>query len=116
MTFYKEIFDKCKAKWGLESQILMLAEECSELSVACLHLLRNLKQEGGRDHLAEEIADVELMIDEIKYYLQLNTLVEMHMSDKLTRLEKRLNDSSSSPVQIFRATTESRETVGKTVL
>lgn len=98
MTFYKELFDKCKAKWGLDSQILMLAEECSELSVASLHFLRNLKQEGARDHLAEEIADVELMIDEIKHYLQLNTLVQMHMGSKLSRLEKRLSDSSSSPI------------------
>jgi NTP pyrophosphatase (non-canonical NTP hydrolase) len=92
MTFYKEIFDKCKLKWGLDSQILMLAEECSELSVACLHLLRNLKQEGAREHLAEEIADVEIMIEEVTYYLQLNTLVQMKQGEKLKRLQQILNN------------------------
>ena len=91
----QDIFIKCLNKWGLESQVLMLAEEASELSCAALGFLRKNKEGDSLSHLAEEIADVELMVEEIKFYLNplsLGTRVEIWRSKKLERLEERLND------------------------
>lgn len=52
--------------------LLMLSEECNELSQACAKLIRNMcwdkEIDGGtaENNLAEEIADVEICIDAIK--------------------------------------------------
>ena len=67
----KGMFDKSRELWGLDAQILMLVEELNELSVASLHLLRNLKdKEKALEHFAEEIADVQFLIDEMLYYFK----------------------------------------------
>lgn len=90
------MFDKCLEKWGLLSQILMLAEESSELTQASLGLNRASKEENAIDHLAEEIADVELMIDEMKYYFrdyQLQGWVDIWREKKEIRLKERLENS-----------------------
>jgi len=85
-----EIFDKSKKYWGIESQILMLAEECSELTVASLHLLRHSKIYLPLEHFAEEIADVELLIEEMKYYFNLHDTVKKYRKIKEKRVEKKL--------------------------
>lgn len=89
-----ELYDKCLEKWGLLSQILMLAEESSELTQASLGLNRESKSETAINHLAEEIADTELMIDEIKYYFneyQLEGWVQDWKDRKIIRLKERLD-------------------------
>jgi len=69
----------------------MLVEESNELSVAALHLLRNLKKKQlSLEHFAEEIADVQLLIDEMLYYFKLAPLVAKYREMKEKRLEKRL--------------------------
>jgi len=88
----KEMFDKSRVAWGLESQILMLVEELNELSVASLHLLRNLKdKEQSFKNFAEEIADVEFMLDEMKYYFSNVSLIAYYRKKKEERLEKILD-------------------------
>lgn len=88
----EEIFKKCLEKWGLQSQILMLAEEASELTHASLKVLRKIA-ENPLENLAEEIADTELMIDEISSYLSLKPMVSKFRREKLERLEKILGES-----------------------
>jgi len=76
----KEMFDKSREKWGLTSQLLMLAEESSELSVASLHMVRNIKNDTEEKRLktlvdfANEITDVQFMIDEMIYYFKNETV------------------------------------------
>jgi len=63
------LFEKSREKWGLRSQILMCAEEAGELAVATLHLERQVKDKSKSwESFAEEIADVEFMIAEMKHY------------------------------------------------
>jgi hypothetical protein len=88
----KELFFKSMEKWGYASQILMLAEESSELSVACLHSLRAKKEKARNSELAEEIADVEFMIAEIKYCLDLGPDVQLFREEKMKRLEEYLKE------------------------
>lgn len=91
----KELYKKCIEKWGLPSQLLMLVEECTELSTATLHLLRKNKGFHGKkiNHLAEEIADVELMINQIcSYYPGIRETITRHKIRKKRRLIKRLEE------------------------
>lgn len=50
--------------YGLKNQLRQLAEECSELAVASSHCAR---REAILGDLIEEIADVEIMMEQIKY-------------------------------------------------
>ena len=78
----------------------MLAEEAIELALACFHFNRGdrNKARDSLQELAEEIADVELLIDELKFYLQslklfdfsLANRVEEVKKEKLKRLEEKL--------------------------
>jgi len=69
-----KVFEKCFEKWGINAQLAMMAEESSELSVASLHMLRNAKTDSDEKRtktlkaFAEEMADVQLMLDELLYY------------------------------------------------
>ena len=89
-----DLFDRCLKAWGLNAQLLMLAEESSELSTATLHLLRTKK--ANIENFAEEIADVELMLSEIKYFhrhTDLNYMIYNSRILKINRLIKRLEEA-----------------------
>ena len=82
MTLYEQTIKK----WGKTLQMAMLAEECSELSSAALKMIR-----GREVNIAEEIADVLIMIEQ--WYVMfdgLEELVKQARIDKLARLRKRL--------------------------
>jgi len=85
-----EIFEECVKKWGLDAQLLMLAEESGELVQATLHMFRRAKQENALEHLKEEMADVKLMINQIQYFLKLEGDVNKIYYQKMEKLKKRL--------------------------
>ena len=64
------LFQRCADKWGVESQVYQGAEECIELALALHHLLRVSKYKT-LEKVIEEMADVELMIDQLKYLLEI---------------------------------------------
>lgn len=74
-------------KFGMESQINMLFEEMAELQDAIC------KQRRGRDsvaHIAEEIADVEIMLEQLKEIYHCHKLASQKRIEKIERLRKRL--------------------------
>lgn len=50
--------------YGLKNQLRQLIEECCELAIEASHSIR---KDGITVNLINEIADVEIMIDQIKY-------------------------------------------------
>lgn len=85
-----QLYDKALELWGSEAQALMLAEESCELAVAIHHLVR---YGGGTelDAVAEEIADVQIMIEQLLFALPaLYGDVESARRRKLERLERRI--------------------------
>ena len=83
------VYEKARECWGFYSQIRKLWEECTELGLACAHIL-------DRDlvvNLPEEIADVENMIEQIKTYYssEFRQKVDTIRLEKLDRAETRLN-------------------------
>jgi NTP pyrophosphatase (non-canonical NTP hydrolase) len=84
-------------KYGEESQILMLAEEASELAVAAHHYVRG--REFGLAEIVEEIADVEIMIEQAKIIVpSLREIVEDVKVQKIERLKKMLEDGKYQEV------------------
>ncbi len=53
--------------WGLAHQFLKTIEESSELSQAICKYLDNPTDETA-DHINEELEDVQIMIDQLRYY------------------------------------------------
>ena len=59
-----QLYAQAEAKWGADFQFLMLAEESAELAAGVIHFLRG----GDIEELLGEIADVQLMLEQIKWH------------------------------------------------
>lgn len=85
-----ELYKKAVGKWGYQLQEDVLIEECSELIKACIKRRRT----GKTKELLEELMDVEIMVDQIKFYYDsaCGQLTEMEniKNQKLTRLKQRI--------------------------
>ena len=73
----KAVYETAIETWGMESQVWMVIEEMSELK-------------NDPDALADEIADVTIMLEQLRLMFDLNGLVCQHMDFKIARLRKRL--------------------------
>ena len=74
--------------WGGEDQIFMLVEEMSELIQAIS------KRKRGLEHnIEEEIADVEIMLSQIKLYLNCGNEVYKWKNFKYERMKRKLENN-----------------------
>jgi NTP pyrophosphatase (non-canonical NTP hydrolase) len=87
------IYSRVVEAWGEDSQFDMMIEEMAELIQAISKFRRAKTQEKKAKaylHLCEEVADVENMVNQLKYILDSN-LIDNFREEKLKRTEKRLN-------------------------
>jgi len=102
-----EIIQSVRDLVGGDYQAIMLTEEISELQVhlaelqkqLCKHL-RHAKEDEKKGILfkerpciigiAEEMADVELMLREVEWMLDIKNEVRVHYPEKITRLLERI--------------------------
>jgi NTP pyrophosphatase (non-canonical NTP hydrolase) len=91
-TRLDDLCRKALLRWGCDAQERMLMEECAELIVA-LNKFWRADGISCLSDLAEEMADVELMIHQIKLARGLDTYVERWKETKLERLEKLLKEA-----------------------
>lgn len=94
MRAEEEILKSAIDKWGTDIQALMLIEEMSELTKALIKYWRN-QEINLFDHIAEEVADVEIMLAQLKIIFEgmaIDTAVKEYKQIKLMRLEQRLNE------------------------
>ena len=72
-----------------------MAEECAELIQAITKIKRYGKRQDLLDHLAEEMADVTIVLDEIVFMF--DNLFDMKdwRKRKLERMNKRLEDNEN---------------------
>jgi len=73
--------------WGIKLQVGILGEECSELTTAVFHYLRG-NRPNAIEEIIEEIADVEIMIEQIEMGLDISTDVLIKKGQKLKRLKE----------------------------
>lgn len=80
---YKELF----ARYGGYAQLIKACEEIGELQVA---LCKYLNDQGTKDAIYEEVADVRIMLEQIEFYFESWEKVAQIRLDKLTRTKERL--------------------------
>lgn len=85
--------------YGLDSQLNILQEELSELIQAVSKYRR-----GDPSHILEEIADVEIMLDQVKYLLGnpeiprvvVEKFIKIIREDKIKRQLNRINEEAGN--------------------
>lgn len=83
----KRLYQKAIDTYGEDAQTVVAIEEMGELIQA---LTKTLRCQGDEDNLYEEIADVEIMLDQLKIMHDCTTQVAIHKCKKLDRLKRRL--------------------------
>ena len=83
----KEILLNAIAHYGADSQTFMLFEEMAELQK---EICKSRRGEDNRRFIADEIADVEIMLAQMKIIYDCAELVEERRGYKLRRLKERL--------------------------
>ena len=83
----QSIYEAALNKWGKENQTRMMFEEMAELQK---ELCKEARGEDNTDAIAEEIADVKIMLEQMIILHNCKDMVEMQMKRKLQRLKKRL--------------------------
>lgn len=84
----RAILKEALKKYGEPNQLNMLKEECAELIVAISHFQR--EREASPVKIAEECADVEILIDQFKTVPRFERLVKNKKLEKLKRLMNNL--------------------------
>ncbi len=97
-TQEKEILIEAWNKFGEDAQLDMLVEECAEL-IQAVNKYKRAKAKGGvtnidnaKNHLAEEITDVENMLCQTKKGLTLDNDIWTWRHLKIGRLRVRLEE------------------------
>ena len=80
--------------YGKQSQLVMAMEEMSELTK---ELSKNLRGADNSKALAEEIADVEIMLEQLKLMFSIRDEVTQQRTVKLQRLDNRISQSLIHP-------------------
>ena len=79
----QRIYRAALAAWGAEAQTLMVFEEMAELQK---ELCKAARGKDNREQIAEEIADVEIMLEQMKILHVCEGAVKDYRESKLRRL------------------------------
>lgn len=85
----KSIYERAVEHYGLQHQMMICSEEMSELNK---ELCKNIRGEKNNQAIAEEIADVEIMLTQLKMALKVTPSVIDWKIKKLERLEDRIKN------------------------
>lgn len=91
-TRENEILLSALTKWGAGMQTVMVFEEMAELQK---ELCKSLRGKDNRGYIAEEIADVRIMLDQMVILHDCAEDVDTWRKVKLGRLKKRLSDKTA---------------------
>lgn len=76
---YKSLIDK----YGLDAQLTVAVEELSELTK---EICKYKRYGNNIDHIAEEVADVEIMLEQLKLIFNCSDSVEAWKQKKLAKV------------------------------
>ncbi len=86
-TYQNQICKRAVNTYGKTAQLIMAMEEMSELIQA---LSKDIRGETDIENIAEEIADVEIMLTQLKIIFDCKEQVNSQKFRKISRLEERL--------------------------
>ncbi len=84
-----EVLQRALDTYGSTLQIVVMMEEMSELQK---ELCKYLRGRGSFEHIAEEIADVEIMLEQMKMLFCCADDVRNERRRKVERLKERLDN------------------------
>lgn len=96
MTNKSKLYDRAFNEWGFDKQVLKLAEESSELSTAACQFLNH---SGSGKQVAEECADVEIMIEQMRHN-GMAPAIDEEKERKLARLARLLEGFADTDADI----------------
>lgn len=85
----KELYRLALSTYGAQAQTMMVMEEMAELQK---ELCKHARGKENRAQIAEEIADVQIMLEQMELLHDCAGLVAGFKPQKLDRLEKRLRE------------------------
>ena len=83
----KEVFETALKTWGADAQTLMVFEEMSELQK---ELCKHARGNENVEQIAEEIADVQIMLEQMILLHGCEEVVQAYKKSKVERLKIRL--------------------------
>ncbi len=83
----KRVYDTAIEFYGRQHQMTVALEELSELQKEICKMLRGM---GNTKHLAEEMADVEVILDQLKIMFSNELAIKEWKQMKVNRLEGNL--------------------------
>lgn len=89
----KEILTAAVDTWGKAAQVDMMIEEMAELSKELLN-----ERRGRDNHIAEEMADVRIMLQQMEIIFQNAADVERIFREKVVRIDQRLQSRKGAAV------------------
>lgn len=90
--FERSTFERALEHYGPDAQITMVLEEMSELQK---ELCKYRRGRANYDHIAEEIADVSIMLDQMRLLFQCGGAVQGWRLEKVRRLAGRIAEEES---------------------
>ena len=75
-----EVYTQALFIYGHRAQMVVAIEKLSEVQK---ELCKVMRDKGDLEHLAEEIADATIMLEQMRYFLGLDEKVCMYMDEKL---------------------------------
>ena len=88
----RETFCAALNRYGGQAQITMVFEEMAELQDVLCKFLRGRVDGNTLANIAEEIADVGIMLDQMKIEFQIEDAVEEQRAYKVQRLRERIDN------------------------
>ena len=90
----EDLLKKAINTWGKTAQLLMVLEEMSELQK---EILKNINRgKDNLDQIVDETADVEIMLEQLKYTFGIHKQVEDRIPVKLEKVKARLEVENGS--------------------
>lgn len=83
----KVVYDAALGKWGAKMQATVAIEEMSEVIKEITKMLRG---KLDREHMAEEIADATIMLEQLRNMLNINDSVCSWMDYKIAALKRKV--------------------------
>ena len=86
----KELICRLIGKYSWQGQVILCVEEMAELQK---ELIKNLRGKNNETCIAEEIADVEIMLEQLRYIFgDIDSKIKEYKEIKIERIKKILED------------------------
>ena len=86
------VYESAIARNGVLLQAIVAIEELSECQK---EICKFLREEGNREHIAEEVADATIMLEQLRIIFDINEPVCRYMDEKVQQLAERIKGNEN---------------------